>query len=328
MGWIPSFAYDNRVVLASLGLTSVALMYTLRLFLEQHRDEAEIKPVQPKTQYITQETEDSLKLGTLETLLGHYNFAIRETAAKILCDRAANDGTSIQVLLLGITRTDPEERLRNLQCLAMIIDHQSLHLINNWKSYTAIVRSLELSRDPDQEVLDDPVYDEWHLRDMSEKIGLTFLEQLLGHFPAEMLVKAKFVEKWLARQNWGKTPDERLLNFARYMAHKAHLNNPVSKVAYIVGRIRESSSGKEALARADLLPRGGSEELGGRLSLMLSLRMGGEEVHERLLARTLDQSAEEQRLRHRHREAMVLNDGTRPFNSEDIIQRDLGSPRM
>ena len=205
---------------------------------------------------------------------------------------------------------------------------ESLPLINNWKAYTALVRSLELSRDPDQRVLDDPVYDEWHLRDMTEKIGLTFLEQLLGHFPAEMLVKAKFVEKWLARQNWGQMPDERLLNFARYMAHKAHLTNPVNKVAYIVGRIRESAAGKEALARAGLLPRGGNDEGngGGRFSHMLSIRISGDESLERLGSRTLDQSAEEQRLRHRHREAMVLNDGSRPFNSEDIIQRDLGSP--
>ena len=40
-----------------------------------------------------------------------------------------------------------------------------------------------------------------------------------------------------------------------------------------------------------------------------------------------EQSVEEQRLRHRHREAMVFNDGTRPLNSEDIIQRNpLSSP--
>ena len=123
-GWLPSTAYDNRVVLASLTLASVGLLYALRFILEQHRDEAEIKPVQPKTQYITQDTEDSLKLGTLDTLLDHYNFAIRETASKILCDRAANDGSSIQSLLWGVTRPKHEERLLNLQSLAMIIDHR------------------------------------------------------------------------------------------------------------------------------------------------------------------------------------------------------------
>src|ERR1700761_2296361 len=99
-----SVVRDQRLVLAGLGLASVGLVIVMRSLLSHVRDEAEIKPVQPKTQYITQETEDSLKLETLLTLLGHYNYAIRETAAKIVCDRAVNDGTTLDVLLWGITR--------------------------------------------------------------------------------------------------------------------------------------------------------------------------------------------------------------------------------
>ncbi len=128
MSWVSFLPYDNRVLLASLGFGAVTMAYTLRVYLQDHRDNAEIKPVQPKTQYITQDTEDSLRLGTLDTLLGHYNFAIRETAVKILCDRAANDGASIQFLLYGITRPDHDTRLEHLQCLAMIIDHRKSFL--------------------------------------------------------------------------------------------------------------------------------------------------------------------------------------------------------
>jgi hypothetical protein len=38
--------------------------------------------------------------------------------------------------------------------------------------------------------------------------------------------------------------------------------------------------------------------------------------------RRRDHSSEEEHIRRRHREAMVLNDGTRPLGRGDIIQRE------
>lgn len=107
-----------------VGLTAafVGVVATMRVLLHQWRDGTEIKPQQPTTQYITQETEDSLRPSTLDMLLGHYNFAIREVAAKIVCDRAVNDGETIDYLLWGITRPDYDERMKNLRTLAFITD--------------------------------------------------------------------------------------------------------------------------------------------------------------------------------------------------------------
>ena len=116
---------DDRVVLLGFGLGAFGLVSIIRAVLSVWRDDAEIKIPQPKTQYITQETEDSLKLGTLDTLLGHYNYAIRETAAKIISDRAVNDGSTIDTLLWGITREDYDERMRSLRTLALITDHRT-----------------------------------------------------------------------------------------------------------------------------------------------------------------------------------------------------------
>lgn len=123
MGWF-SFARDERFILASLGAVTLSTIAMMRFLLIQYRDSAVIKPVQPKTQYITQDTEDSLKLGTLETLLGHYNYAIRDTAAKIVCDRSVNDGVTVDNLLWGITRPNYDERMKNLRALAMITDQR------------------------------------------------------------------------------------------------------------------------------------------------------------------------------------------------------------
>src|SRR5438105_93953 len=113
MNWLPSVARDERVILGFFTAAAVGTAYLMHIMLSDFRDEAEIKPMQPKTQYITQETEDTLKYSTLETLLGHYNYAIRDTACKIVCDRAANDGSTLDVLLWGITRPDYDERMKN-----------------------------------------------------------------------------------------------------------------------------------------------------------------------------------------------------------------------
>lgn len=117
---LSSLYRNDRVLLGCLAVSAVGWLLSVRVLLRQWRDEAEIKPVQPKTQYITQETEDALKLGTLDTLLGHYNYTIRETAAKIVCDRSVNDKDTVEMLLWGITRKDYDERMRNLKALLII----------------------------------------------------------------------------------------------------------------------------------------------------------------------------------------------------------------
>jgi hypothetical protein len=126
-----SIVRDDRTILLGLGLVTVSVVSMMRVMLSYWKDESEIKQPTPKTQYITQETEDSLRLSTLDTLLGHYNYAIRETAAKIVGDRAVNDGSTIDHLLYGITREDYDERMRNLRTLALITDHSTYTFVPN-----------------------------------------------------------------------------------------------------------------------------------------------------------------------------------------------------
>ncbi|KAL1841293.1 hypothetical protein VTJ49DRAFT_7238 [Mycothermus thermophilus] len=332
MGWLTRLIRDDRVLLGYLAVNAIGWLFGVRILLKKWRDEAEIKTPQPKTQYITQETEDALQLSTLDTLLGHYNQSIRETAAKILCDRAFNDKDTVEVLLWGITRLDYEERMRYLRALAVISDplQGGFERLHTWKAYAALVRSLELSLDPEQEVLDDETWDEYPLRDMTEKLCLMFINQLVSSYDAGKLIKAKFVEKWLAKQNWGSTPEERQRNFGRYMRYKAN------RVTDIVASIRALPAGREALQRAGLVPAApASSESDGddniplieRFSVLIPSNVNitslGEDEQARLLLRSLQgtQSAEEQRVRHRHRQAIVMNDGSHPVSREDIIQR-------
>jgi hypothetical protein len=108
-----------------------------------------------------------------------------------------------------------------------------------------------------------------------------------------------------------------------------------NRIVDIIGWIGEIRSGRKALEQAGLTSPATPTEsdpednipLIERINVLLPGNINVNNLRDddttRLLMRSLQavQSVEEQRMRHRHREAMVLNDGSRPVNSDDIIQR-------
>ncbi|KAI0395108.1 hypothetical protein F5Y17DRAFT_425259 [Xylariaceae sp. FL0594] len=331
-----SLARDERFVALGLSLAAVGCITAMHIILQHFRDEAEIKPAQPKTQYITQDTEDSLKLSTLESLLQHYNWSIRDTCLRIVAGRAVHDSSVIDQLLWGITREDYEERMRNLNALIFVIENRDsyqdslIEVLHTHKGYTAIVRSLELGlNDAMPETLNDPLYDEYLLRDIGERRCLMLLSVLVHRYGVERLVQAKFVEKWLAKQPWGHSDEERRKNFALYTDRKKN------RISDICLHLKTSKEGRKALVKAKLATKAkrakrdkdGSSDIKVMLEISMS-NEGGEDCTDpdtppaELVPRVNDQSVEEQRLRRRHREAMVLNDGTHSLGRGDIIERD------
>ena len=115
-----TFAEDERVVLLALSVITFGAVSGLITSLRILRDENIVPPPEPKTQYITQDTEDALQLETLDKLLTHPTYPIREVSIKILCDRAFNDTGTLQHLLYGITRPDYDERMKCLRALALL----------------------------------------------------------------------------------------------------------------------------------------------------------------------------------------------------------------
>lgn len=123
MGWVSSLfslARDERVILVTIGLATFSIVSTMVTVLTFIRDDNEIPPEEPKTQYITQDTEDALQLETLDKLITHPNYSIRDIATKILCDRAVNDSDTTEYLLHGITRPDYDQRMKCLRALALL----------------------------------------------------------------------------------------------------------------------------------------------------------------------------------------------------------------
>ncbi|OTB08837.1 hypothetical protein M426DRAFT_162643 [Hypoxylon sp. CI-4A] len=323
-----SFLRDDRLFAVGLGFTTVGFLFAMRSILEHYRDEAAIKPTPPKTQYITQDTEDSLKQSTLYSLLDHYNFSIRDTALRIITGRAINDTSVINHLLWGITREDYEERMEALRALGFAMeDHtmqEPLSVLNTPKAYSALVRSLELCIDDvEHEKLDDPLFDEYQLRDIGERRCLLLAVQLIHRYGIEKLIKAGFVERWLARLPWGDTDEERQENFAMYLKRR---KNRISDICF---HIQSTKLGRKALYRTKLLNKKGVHHrpTTGNIKVVLEISMTNEDGNEdgsrtEFVPRMTGQTAEEQRLRRRHREAMVLNDGTHSLGRDDIIERE------
>lgn len=118
-----SFVRDDRVLLVSIGIGSYSLIRALIIGLEMVRDSSVIPPTEPKTRYITQDTEDALEHRTLDKLLKHPSFAVREVAVKILCERTINNKDAMSHLLVGITRPAYDDRMKSLRALALLTGH-------------------------------------------------------------------------------------------------------------------------------------------------------------------------------------------------------------
>ncbi|CAK7266096.1 hypothetical protein SEPCBS119000_001848 [Sporothrix epigloea] len=404
MPWYSSIRGENILGLGTMTIAIAGLYVGVRELLRPYRDANINYPPLPKTQYITQDTEDALPLATLERLLNHYNYSIRETAAKIVCDRAINDDNVLLVLLKGITRRDYDERIKNLRVLAILTDQHSLHRFNTMEGVSAFIKSLEqciltaeadAGVDPNESMIDDISFDEYYLRDVAEKLCLMFLSKLTEKYDVELLVRFGFVRRWLAKQAWGP-PAKRIDNFACYLQYRDN------RIADICRRLRDDPSGRRALVKAGLVvprqplqpkllqlnlrtrltaaaaDRSPSVEAGSPLSAVDDYSVRGMAAVEaatdnrlgmmnteamvraaRDVLTVLDaavsansgravggaengdedgggsisgqprpprqSSREEQRIRRQHREAMVLNDGTRPLRRNDIIERNSDS---
>ena len=192
--------------------------------------------------------------------------------------------------------------------------------LHNERAYSALVRSLELSlTDTDRPSLANSHWDEYYLRDMAERFCLMFVLELITKYGADMLVKAGFVEKWLVKQDWGSGVPERHRNFWEYK----HLKS--NRIVDIINGIMHSRRGLEALRKAELVV--GQHKRGDATNGVGdgtgSRRPPSEEAQ---IPRAREHSAEEERLRRQRREAMVLNDGTRPLRRDDIIEREYELP--
>jgi len=118
---------QNRLFLLGLGVSTGAVVWLMRSLLIKYRDAALEPKSENEPQYITQEVEDSLRLGTLDKLLCSPNFSIQETASVIICERALHDKATINALLWHITQPDHDMREKGIRTLTMMLNSRKFH---------------------------------------------------------------------------------------------------------------------------------------------------------------------------------------------------------
>jgi hypothetical protein len=192
-------------------------------------------------------------------------------------------------------------------------------MLNEPKTFAALIKSLEFSLTDYTHNAFSTEWDNWHLRDVVEQGNLLLLSQLTSKFGPEGLIKHNFVSRWLVKEPWGDTESERFNNFLCAL-------EPRFRLSEMLDPLFSNREGRRQLIRGKLVP--GKLEI--RYEPLRDTRMaGGEstagEDFEGMFVegtRRAGQSFEDDHIRRRNREAMVLNDGTRPFGRGDIIQRD------
>ena len=194
---------------------------------------------------------------------------------------------------------------------------------------------------------------------MSEKLCLLFINELLSKYGPGLLLGSGFVDKWLAKQNWGDDEEERKKNFQAYVTNE----NKQNRIVEIVRQLQDVHHGRAALVKANLVGQEpptsgpstatvpGAAHLGHIMALNATRPpldrdgsvppLEGEAQLEALMglnatqaqtsldggeqppasARAREQTEEGQRIRRQHREAMVISDGTGPLGREHIIER-------
>lgn len=217
---------------------------------------------------------------------------------------------------LWLSEQPPVDRVPSSIALSVLTKTgDGIWYLNNQTAYSAIVKSLEQSiNDVEPPEVTCRHWDEYPLRDVNERFCLMFAHELVMKYGPDQLVQAGFVEKWLAKQAWGNTPEDRDDAIEAYVVLQTNI------VREIISRIMASERGLAALKKAGLSIKNRSF---GRMRLPIGGSRPSDESYLTSGPRNWPRwSVEEQRLRRQHREAMVFNDGTRPLGEGDIIERD------
>ncbi|QSZ31281.1 hypothetical protein DSL72_000844 [Monilinia vaccinii-corymbosi] len=304
---------QERLFFLGLGITTCAVLAFVRHRLVHFREAATIPPTENKSHFIDQKTEDSLNLSTLNTLLNNPNYGIRETASIIVCERAIHNEFAINALLYEISQPEYDRREKAIRALIMMVNGSTVTRLHKPETYEALVRSLEYSVDDYEHHEYDPYWDNWYLRDMAETSCLRIIYELLCKYDVDELLKAGFIERWLVKEPWGKTAETTAANFMDSLKKEKLLNR-------VLVPIFNDAEGRKRLEEAQLIPA--KPDLAGRHLAMEGSEDQDMEDFEGTFAerRPRDQSTAEEHLRRRHREAMVLNDGTRPLERGDIYE--------
>ncbi|KAI4173092.1 MAG: hypothetical protein LQ343_003202 [Gyalolechia ehrenbergii] len=308
------------------------------------RKACEITQAEPEEAVTTQKKEDAIKIETLDELSRNANEEIRNAAIKIVIDRASKS-KACHLMLRDISSKNRERRDKALTTVKYL--HRSIeHCFDAYK-YTAVqsvISCLSLQLPLSYKFEIGKVNGEIVQRTQPERDALELLEIFLMRYGVTLALECNIFSLWLAKYPFGgnfevEFPEDKVAQLAakQRLVHQMSIGKDLSDLA-MVGIINVILASEEAIEKMftyELMSRSIDDhkdanenekedeyskiwcEVHG-ISTAPDVGLG---PMMRRGVRARDESWEEQVLRRRRREAMVLGEMGRPIERENIIQR-------
>ncbi|KAI9682880.1 MAG: hypothetical protein M1829_006315 [Trizodia sp. TS-e1964] len=292
---------NERWLWAGFGVLSFGLILSASRLLSSSQDSQPIPP-QPNSAF-NQAAEDSIKVDTLQKLAEGSNYDLRIAALKIVCDRATS-GPTYNALLIQASQGKPEA----LSALRFLFGSPTGSRLYNFRTYKALISAMILFSPKEPAPAGAP-----HQRISDARTAMFLLSRLLPpHIPEAL--RAGVVTRWLASYPFASSPEETVKVVQSYLSFSIddlHMCD-------ILRAIHLSPEGRKQMREAGLLDPETLEAKDENAEAVDENNPATFMINGR---RPRDESVEEQQLRRRRREAMVLSDGLLPLGREDIIQR-------
>ncbi|CAG8903008.1 unnamed protein product [Penicillium egyptiacum] len=314
----------------------VSLFFAIRGIatdLRQVVDLTEIKHVEKEDRIISEGTEEALKLDTLLKLSQSTSHDLRAAALRIISERSTK-GDTRDLLLEELASSNKVQQRRALNALDFLVSNRALtrtsicSRLADVPTFTAIINCLCNLLEQHVEktsMTNSPILPK--TRPMGEKKALNVLNVLLPENIPDAL-EAGIISRWLCRYPFPCAIAEPSRRRDVVILMKTWWSDDVV-MSSIFSSLSTHPDGIKQLRKHGLM---GSmieendhddEDGAGSDVWMVDADEAGRSFGRTPSRRLQEGSAEEQALRRRRREAMVLSDGGRPIGDDDIIQRPI-----
>ncbi|RAH46960.1 uncharacterized protein BO95DRAFT_411029 [Aspergillus brunneoviolaceus CBS 621.78] len=295
--------------------------------LRQVRELTKIKHVEERDdRMITEGTEEALNLDTLQKLSESTSHDLRAAALRIIAERSTK-GETRDLLLQDLVSRDKTQRNKALNALYFLVSNRALSRtsicsrLQDLPAYTALINCLCNLLDEHTEETSttvSPILPK--TRPLGEKKALNILNMVLQeNVPAAL--EAGIVSRWLAKYPFPCATGERPRRQDVVILMKTWWSDDAVMSA-IFGTLSSHVDGAKQLRKfglmGSMLEENDHDDYDSDVWMVDgedtagSWRVSGPRIQQR--------TAEEQAVRRRRREAMVLSEGGRALGSEDIIQ--------
>ncbi|KAL4888705.1 hypothetical protein BDV59DRAFT_205948 [Aspergillus ambiguus] len=320
---------NDRLLWLCLGVSLFFAVRGITSDLRTVTDLTEIKHVEKEDKMISEGTEDALRLDTLLKLSESTSYDLRAAALRIISERSTR-GETRDLLLQDLSSKDKERRGKALNAIYFLVSNRSLartsvcSRLKDLPTFSAIVDCLcnfleEHVEETSATV--SPILPK--TRPVGEKKALGTLNIILQENIAAAL-EAGVISRWLAKYPFPcalSEPSRRqdvVILMKTWWSDDAVMSSIFSTLSThpegkkqlrkygLMGSVMEENDqdDDDADGDSDVWMVDGDDTAGSRQAP----------------GRRFRGTAEEQAVRRRRREAMVLSDGGRPIGSDDIIQ--------